>query len=297
MQRQRLHFGILLERSPSPSGDIRVPGAVDDHLRLHGDQPVFVRQCHRLNATSAGVSLAKKRVEQHAQFRRLLLKQLVEQPLELKRVGDRRIVLRNLLRVGSTDSRLRQQFDRNTAHDDAVVTNVGDPIEVRQPNAGDDPTGKRSLLDQQHLGPTPRGTQRRRAPRTASAANEHIGRQRPSRSSGMPTLRHRRHGRCGGHRCGRLNEAATSLRIVSHQIPLVPIGPSRSRRKFSCRRIVATTGSHRDCRRARHGCVDRLPCHLSGASCGEVVARLGPLLRRPQTSVLPALLAVLSGKG
>ena len=131
MKCERLHFCILLEWPASPCGDIGVTCAINHRLCLHLHEPVLVRDGYGRDAPTVALHVADEGIKQHGEVAFVFLKKPIEQQFELKRVRDRRIVFRHRLRVRRAHSRLRQQFQRDAAHDDAIRRDVRDAIEIR----------------------------------------------------------------------------------------------------------------------------------------------------------------------
>ena len=178
VQRERLHLGVLLEWCARPGSDIRVTGAVNHRVRLDVHEAVLVGDLHGADAPALALHAADERVEQHGEPLLLLADEAVEQQLELEGIADSRVVLGRVRGIGFADTRLGQQLQRDAAHDDAVVFDVRDAIEVGKTDTGDDAAGERSLLHEQHLRAAPRCRQRRRDARATTAADQHISLER-----------------------------------------------------------------------------------------------------------------------
>ncbi len=79
--------------------------------------------------------------------------------------------------LGLANARANQQFERNAAHDDAVVLLVSDAVEIGQADGRDDAAGKTGPLDQQRFGTIAGRGHRGTQAGTTAAADEHVGLQ------------------------------------------------------------------------------------------------------------------------
>ena len=174
MQCERLHLGALLSGHTSARGHIGITGAVDDHLGTNAHQPVLVCDDDGGDASSGCFCITDDGIEEHRKLVATGLQFAVQQHLELKGVRDRRVVRCDLARVRLAHARFRQQFQSDAAHDDAMRLDVSNSVKVGQANAGDDAACERSLLHQQRACSVPRCAERRRRPRAAAAADEHV---------------------------------------------------------------------------------------------------------------------------
>jgi len=148
MQGQGLDFGVLLGGRARPVGDVGVAGAVDHRFGFDADQAVLVGDDHGFDLARFAFHIADGGVEQDGETVLQGLKFAIKQNLEFKGVRDGRVVGFDVGGVRLANAGFGQQFQRDAFDHDAVVMDVGDAVEVGEPDAGDDATGERGFLDQ-----------------------------------------------------------------------------------------------------------------------------------------------------
>ncbi len=102
MQRERLHFAVLLKRHAGPGGHIGIAGAINDDFGLHSYESVLVSDGDAFDAVAVALGVANEAVEEQPEMVLLFLEKPVEQKLELEGIWNRRIVLCYRLGVWST---------------------------------------------------------------------------------------------------------------------------------------------------------------------------------------------------
>jgi len=178
---ERVHF---FRGTTSPVRDVGVARAIDVLARLDAGKAVLVRDHNRGDAPPLHLHTGGHAVEEHAETVAVLLDERIGQQLEFVRVRnpDRTPILGNQVGPAIIDvlcpwlgrAHGHEQLLRNPFHHKAAARLVDHPVEVRQPNRGDDAAGKASPFDQQGLGAVAGGGNSGGDAGAAAAADQHV---------------------------------------------------------------------------------------------------------------------------